>query len=61
MSGYFVPFHLQERRKLCNCTNVIEMEKCCERERMSWQEKEGGEEAGIKTRFHIGGMKFTLA
>lgn len=28
---------------------------------MSWQRKEGGEDAGLKSRFHIGGMAFTLA
>lgn len=26
MSGYFVPFYLQERRKLCSSTKEIEME-----------------------------------
>lgn len=28
---------------------------------MSWQRKEGGEDAGLKSGFHIGGMAFTLA
>lgn len=35
--------------------------KMWEGERMSWQEEEGGEDAGLKSRFHMGGMKFILA
>lgn len=33
MGGYFAPFRLQERRKWCNCTHTIKIEKCCGRER----------------------------
>lgn len=49
--GDFVPFHLQERRKLCSGRDI--KWKKHGREFVSWQEKVGREDAGFKSSFTL--------